>query len=65
MRVDEFKRIKLRILKNNIVIFEGNAEEVPDDIKCLEACEIAISPGMAKITIENEDDSCILGKQKD
>lgn len=55
MRLDEFRRIKIRVIKNGITIYEGKAEEIPDNIKGMETKEIKIQPGLAEMVLEDEN----------
>lgn len=51
MRLDEFKRIKLKVIDNDIIIYEGEAEELPEDLKALHTREVKIQPGLAEIFV--------------
>ena len=53
MQISEFKRINLKIIKNNIVIYEGIAEELPEDLKKLYSKEIKIHPNLAEVIIDD------------
>ena len=54
MRLDEFRRIKLRVIKNEDIIYEGEAEDIPDNLKSMNTKEIKIQPDLAEIIIEDE-----------
>lgn len=53
MRLDEFKRINLKVLKNDEVIYEGEAENIPEEICGANTTEIKIQPGLAIVKIED------------
>lgn len=53
MRLGEFKRIKLKVTKNNIVIYEGTAEELPEEYKTLKINNITIKPETAEVEVED------------
>lgn len=55
MRLDEFRRIKLKVLKNGITVYEGEAEEIPDNMKDMNTKEIKIQPGLAEVVLEDEN----------
>ena len=54
MRIDEFKRINLKVTKDNQLIYEGPAEELPEELKELETKEITIRPNLAEIIAEEK-----------
>lgn len=54
MRLDEFRRIKLRVIKNEDIIYDGEAEDMPDNLKSMNTKEIKIQPGLAEIIVEDE-----------
>lgn len=56
MRLDEFKRINLKVIKDDNIIYEGLAEELPDDLKKLITKEIKIQPNLAVIVAEETSD---------
>lgn len=56
MRLDEFKRINLKVIKDDNIIYEGIAEELPDDLKKLITKEIKIQPNLAIIVAEEAVD---------
>lgn len=56
MRLDEFKRINLKVIKDDNIIYEGLAEELPDDMKKLITKEIKIQPNLAVIVAEEAID---------
>lgn len=56
MRLDEFKRINLKVIKDDNIIYEGLAEELPDDLKKLITKEIKIQPNLAIIVAEETSD---------
>lgn len=51
MRLDEFKRINLKVINNDIVVYEGDAENLPEELKGAQTKEIKIQPGLAQVTI--------------
>ena len=51
MKLFEFRLYKLKVIKDDEVIFEGLAEELPEDLKNTDA---------SKITIENNEAVIIL-----
>lgn len=51
MLVDEFKRINLKVIKNDEIIYEGKAEDAPEEIKMLHTEKIKIKPELAEITV--------------
>ena len=55
MRLDEFRRMKLKVLKNGITVYEGEAEEIPDNMKGMNTKEIKIQPGLAEVVLEDEN----------
>lgn len=52
MRLDEFRRIALKVTQNNTIIYEGAAEDLPDELKSLNTIDVKIQPGLAVITVE-------------
>lgn len=54
MRLDEFKRIKLKVIKNDIVVYEGEAEELPEELKDSRTKSVKIQPELAIIELEDE-----------
>jgi len=52
MRLDEFKRINLKVIKDDVVIYEGTAEELPEELKSWETKQITIQPNLAEIIAE-------------
>ncbi len=57
MQISEFKRINLKVIKNNIVIYEGAAEELPEELKKLYTKEIKIHPNLAEVIIDETMES--------
>ena len=55
MRLDEFKRINLKVIKENIIIYQGLAEELPEELKSLRTKEIKIQPNLAEIIVEENN----------
>lgn len=53
MRLDEFKRINLRVIKDEVVIYEGAAEELPLELKNLQTKQITIQPNLAITVVED------------
>ena len=53
MRLDEFRRIKLKVIKNDIVIYEGEAEEIPEELKSANTIDVKVQPGIAQVIIED------------
>ena len=53
MRLDEFKRINLKVIKNEEVIYEGEAENLHEELKAAQTKEIKIQPTLAIVTIED------------
>lgn len=53
MRLDEFRKIKLIVIKNDTVIYEGEAEEMSDELKALNTIRVNIQPGLAQVTVED------------
>ena len=53
MRLDEFRRIKLTVIKNNEVIYNGEAEDLPEELKALNTIEVKIQPGLAIVVVED------------
>ena len=51
MRLDEFKRINLKVIKDDTIIYEGGAEELPEELKGVQSNNIKIQPELAIITI--------------
>ena len=54
MRLDEFRRIKLKVTKNDTLIYEGEAEEMPEELKTLNTIEVKIQPGLAEVIVEDK-----------
>ena len=54
MKISEFKRMKLKIIKDDEIIYEGIAEEVPEEIQKLVTKEIKIQPNLATVIAEEE-----------
>ena len=54
MKISEFKRMKLKIIKDDEIIYEGAAEEVPEEIQKLVTKEIKIQPNLATVIAEEE-----------
>lgn len=54
MKINEFRRINLKIIKNDNVIYEGTAEELPEELQNLTTKEIKIQPNLAVITVNDE-----------
>lgn len=52
MKLNEFKRINLKVIKNNIVIYEGTADELPEELKMLNSVQIKIQPNLAIVEVE-------------
>ena len=59
MRLDEFRRINLKVFKNDNIIYEGEAESIPEELKCAQTKEIKIQPGLAVVTIEDVIDNTV------
>ncbi|MBO5141612.1 MAG: hypothetical protein J6C46_01205 [Clostridia bacterium] len=55
MRLDEFKRIKLKVFKNDTLIYEGEAEEIPEELKASNTVDIKIQPGLAIVKVEEDN----------
>lgn len=53
MRLDEFRRIKLKVTKEDIIIYEGEAEDLPEEYKALNTIQVKIQPGLAEVIVEN------------
>ena len=60
MRVSEFKRINLKILQDGNIIYEGVAENAPEEIQRLITKEIKIQPNLAVITVDSEKENKIV-----
>lgn len=54
MRLDEFRRIKLKVTKNDTIIYEGEAEELPEELKGVQAKSVKVQPELAIIELEDE-----------
>lgn len=53
MRLDEFRRIKLKVTKDNEIIYDGEAEMIPEEFKALNTIEVKIQPGLAEVVVED------------
>ena len=51
MKLWEFRLYRLKVIKNNEVVFEGMAEELPEDLKNEDSKAISIDNGEAVIEI--------------
>jgi hypothetical protein len=51
MRLDEFRRINLKVIQNENIIYEGEAENIPEELKNLQTQEIKIQPGLAEVIL--------------
>ncbi len=51
MKINEIRLYKLKILKNNDILFEGMAEELPEELKSCDATSIVLEDGEAVITV--------------
>ena len=51
MKINEIRLYKLKIFKNGEVIFEGMAEDLPEDLKLMEVVKIDLIEGEAVIEI--------------
>lgn len=56
MKLDEFKRINLKVIKDDNIIYEGSSEELPEELKKLITKEIKIQPNLAVIVAEEGND---------
>ena len=54
MRLDEFRRIKLKVTKNDTVVYEGEAEALPEELKAAQTKFIKIQPELATVEIQDE-----------
>jgi len=52
MRLDEFRRIKLKITQKDTVIYEGEAENLPEEYRALNTLQVKIQPGLAEVVVE-------------
>jgi len=51
MRLDEFRRINLKVIQNENIIYEGEAENIPEELKSLQTKEVKIQPGLAEVIL--------------
>ena len=51
MKLNEFRLYKLKVIKDDEVLFEGMAEELPEELKNEESKKIVIENGEAVITL--------------
>ncbi|MBR3280565.1 MAG: hypothetical protein IKI57_01785 [Clostridia bacterium] len=51
MRLDEIRLYKLKVIKDEKVLFEGMAEELPEELKAENSKEIVLENGEAVITL--------------
>ncbi len=51
MKLFEIRLYKIKVINDKNVLFEGNAEDLPDDLKEKESKNITLENGMAVIEI--------------
>ncbi len=51
MRLFEFRLYKLRVIKDDDIIFEGMAEDLPEELKMADSKEISLENGIAIVKI--------------
>lgn len=51
MRLDEFRRINLKVTKNHITLYEGSAEDLPEELKGMECLQIQLESGLAEVEV--------------
>ena len=56
MRLDEFRRIQLKVIKEDVIIYEGEAENLPEEYKGLSTIKVKIQPGLAEVIVEDSEE---------